>query len=526
LLLTGLALAGPRAAGAADPALEANPDSALALALERIAGAPLSLGEATEAALARATALTEAREGVRAARGAVSRERGAFDPEIFGQAERTGEETPSASPFSGAEVLETENTNVEAGARVLLPLGTEIAASLGTTRSETNSAFASLDPQIDAAGRLSLRQPLLAGFAPSASAPLTAAKRELEAARAQEADAELGVRGRVETTYWDLYAAERDYAVQILIRDRAKAFMDETDMRGRAGLVGPGAVANARVFLAEQEQAVLDREEELDRTSDRLASLMGTRPPGGQVRFRPIDIPPSDFPLVDQEELVAEARRNNHVIEAARRLAASQSVRARGAGWDALPELDLLGSLGGNGLSGTGQDVIFGGDTLKTSIDGGFGDAWRQVREREFPTWSVGLRLAVPLGLRGGRGEHARLRAETARAEAQVVALERALEEQVRATHRELANGSLRLQVAREGVAAAFEQVRIGLIEYRSGRSTAFELVRLGADLATAQQRYSQAMVRTAKAAAGLRQLTGGSYPDAFATSEGEGKRP
>ena len=39
---------------------------------------------------------------------------------------------------------------------------------------------------------------------------------------------------------------------------------------------------------------------------------------------------------------------------------------------------------------------------------------------------------------------------------------------------------------------------------------TAFEVVRLAADLATAQQRYSDALVRTARAAAVLRQLTGG----------------
>jgi hypothetical protein len=50
--------------------------------------------------------------------------------------------------------------------------------------------------------------------------------------------------------------------------------------------------------------------------------------------------------------------------------------------------------------------------------------------------------------------------------------------------------------------------VRIGLIEFSNGRSTAFELVRLGADFAVAQRRYSEALVRTAKASATLRQLT------------------
>ena len=55
--------------------------------------------------------------------------------------------------------------------------------------------------------------------------------------------------------------------------------------------------------------------------------------------------------------------------------------------------------------------------------------------------------------------------------------------------------------------------MRIGVLQYENGRTSAFELVRLGGDLAAAQQRYSRALVRTARAAAVLRQLTGGDYP-------------
>ena len=108
--------------------------------------------------------------------------------------------------------------------------------------------------------------------------------------------------------------------------------------------------------------------------------------------------------------------------------------------------------------------------------------------------------------------ERDRLRAQVVQAEQQLLAAQRAFEEEVRAQHRELARGSRRLELATRGVSASIKQVEIGLLEYRNGRSTAFEVVRLAADLATAQQRYSAALVRTARAAAVLRQLTGGWY--------------
>ena len=205
---------------------------------------------------------------------------------------------------------------------------------------------------------------------------------------------------------------------------------------------------------------------------------------------------------------------HNPDLQALDRDAAALRALERGAVWDARPTLDLVGSLGGNGLSGTAQDVYFPGnpDPVRSDIDGGRGDSMNQVVGRDFPTWNVGFVFALPLGNREGKGERDRYRAEIVRAEQQLLAAQRALEEQVRAQHRELDRGQKRLEIATRGVKASIRQVEIGMLEYNNGQKTAFEVVRLAADLATAQQRYSDALVRTARAAAVLRQLTGGWY--------------
>ncbi len=135
-----------------------------------------------------------------------------------------------------------------------------------------------------------------------------------------------------------------------------------------------------------------------------------------------------------------------------------------------------------------------------------------QAVGRDFPNWNVGFVFALPLGNREGKGERDRLRAQVVRAEQDLLAGQRFLEEEVRAQHRELGRGTRRLEIATRGVAASIKQVEIGMLEYTNGRTTAFEVVRLAADLATAQSRYSDALVRTARAAAILRQLTGGWY--------------
>ncbi len=511
----GLAAQDPESAPAAPQA--AVPDSALALALGRIAGQPLTLEQALLAAAEGSTEAREARAELDAARAAVRRERGGFDPELFGEWRHAGREQPTASFFAGADVLETDETVATAGARWRLRWGTELTATLDSRRREDNNAFSSLHPQYDAAGSLALRQPLLRGFGAAAAGELTAAERSLEAARARQEDAVLAVRAGVEGAYWDLHAAARDHAVQQLVREQARVLLAEATTRVRAGLAGPGQAANARVFLAEQEQAVLDRQEQLDRASDRLATLIGQRPPGGAPRWLAADEPPRAFPPADQQRLVEAALRGNHQLRAAERAVAALAARARAGERDALPRLDLFGSLGGSGLAGTGREIVlpFGAEpeTVRVASTGGRGESLDQVLGRDYPDWSVGVSFALPLGNRALGGERDRRRAEAARAEHQLEAARRALADRVRAGARELEHGEARLAAAREGVAAAQEQVRIGMLEYRHGRSTAFEVARLGADLAAAQQRYSQALVRVARAVAELRRLTAGAYP-------------
>ena len=494
---------------------QAGMDSALAVTLQEIAGEPLSLQEAIRSALEGGSTLARrAAAELASARGTLRRERGAFDPELFADAFKEETEQPTTSPFTGANPLVTERTFGTGGLRALLPFGTELEAAMDGSRIESNSTFSTVNPQFDAFGRLSIRQPLLRGLGPGTSSESKAAKREEEAAVARYDDARLAAEALVEQAYWDLYAAERDLGVQRLIVEQAEALERQAELRARSGLVGPVDVATAQVFLAEQQQAMLDREEDLDRISDRLASTIGRRPRAGLVRFHPVDTPPARFPIEPEQGVVDRAVRENRDLLARERDVDATEARVQGAKWNRLPQLDLLGTLGGVGLSGSGREVIFGTDTLRTNISGNFGDAFSQATSRDFPTWTAGVSLSFPLLLREGRGEYDRLRGEAERLSQEYEEQRRILEEQVRAAHRALVRAERRLEAARLGVDAAREQARIGVLQYRSGQTTAFELVRLGTDLATAQQRFSQALVRTAKAASVLKFLTSGSYPD------------
>lgn len=491
-----------------------NPDSTLQLILNNLEGTSISLMQAQELTKENSTAVRHAEAVYLAAMGTLRKERGGFDPEFFFSLNYENQKTPAASFFSGASVLSTQRTTGATGLRLNLPVGTNLELSLYSTRLKTNSQFAFLNPEDNMFGAITLRQPLLEGFHVSARKNLKQAELNADAAKALYDQQLIRINATVEQAYWSLYAAERDYAVQLISLQRAESLLREAQLREKAGLVGPNQVANAKTFWAEQKLFLIDREEQLDLLSDQFAILIGKRPDSQNVRFITSDDPPSSFSILPVEELIEYSLNNNLELKAVQKNAEIADVLVNSAFWQALPQIDLVGSLTSSGLGGTSQDIIFGGDTLRSSNSGSFSDVLSQVFKRQFPGWSVGVEVSLPIGLRTGLGEHDRLEAGSLSAQQSIIELSRLLEQQIRSSHRELLHGKERLQTARDGVDAAQEQVRIGMIEFQNGRITAFELVRLSADFAAAQQRYSDALVKTVKAASELRQLTSGYYPD------------
>ena len=419
--------------------LGADPDSSMRALLDSLPGTRLTLSQVTAGAAQNSATLKSAEAAYLAAGGATRRERGQFDPELIFGYNYSDRADPASSFFAGAAVLKTVNTDAMAGVRWQLPTGTGIQATLSTVKLQTNSAFAFLDPQYDAFGTLSLRQSLLRGLWVAGKKELAQAGEQERMMKARYDQEMIATATGAEMAYWGLYGSERNFAVQTLIRDRARIFLRDTEFRVAAGLARPSEAATARTFLAEQELLLIDREEQLAAASDGIAELIGVRP---LIRFMTSDAPASSYPLETPETLIELAKGNNLSLEAARADIEAARAMADAAGWEWLPTLDIVGSIGGSGLAGTPQDVIFGSDTLRTQRSGTSNDAISQAVNRDYPNWSVGLELSIPLGFRSGLGEKDRLEAELLSAEQRYIDQERRLESAVLQNYRDVSNGS------------------------------------------------------------------------------------
>lgn len=501
-LLLAIALAAGAARAQNAPAL---PDTSYLGGETESPTLAMTLDEAQALATANSPSTRSASAAVRVARGAMMSEAGVFDPLVSAEGSRVSTDSPVSSPFAGSQLRQR---SLSGGLSWLSPIGTSLAFTLSRTTTESNAPFSTLPRARQTRARVDFVQPLLKGFGLSAArGDLRAAERDLEAATARRQAAVADLSADVEVAYWELYAAERDLSSQRLQRQRAAIFLRDQTLRARAGATGPGAVAAARTFLADEDVQLLDARLRLTTASDALRQTIGISPVDDR-RIHATSEPPTPRVIDPLPAVLERARRNNPSLRAYERDAAAALARYRRANRNAWPSVDAFGGYGGSGLAGTGQVVNFSGQQVGSNFDTGYGPAWNDVWSDKNPDWNFGLRLSMPIGWRADRGEREKQRGNMERSQESLRAQMLALEAAVRQAHREAVLSQDALTAMHELVDAAREQARIGRLEYQAGRTTAYDLVGIEADLAHAELRESQVLVRVARSLVQLDRLT------------------
>jgi outer membrane protein TolC len=487
------------------PPTDAEPDTTYLGGEVEVSALGMTLDQAQHLAVDNSPVGRAALAALRSASGSRMIEAGTFDPAVLASGQRVSTDSPVSSPFNGSELRERDYA---AGLSWLSPIGTSLAVSLTQSQTESNAPFTTLPTERQTGAQVNFVQPLLKGFGPIATrGELHARDRELDAARLRYDSAVLDVSADVENAYWRLYASEHNLNAQRIQRQRAALFLRDAQLRGRAGVAGPGAVAAARTLLADQEALLLQSRLLARDASDELARSIGISP-SRDNRIHCLDDPTPPPPLEPLDAVIRRAFAVNPGLHATEQDTAAARARWRAAEWNAWPTLEAFGSYGGSGLAGISRPIIFGGDTLGTSSETGFGSAWDQVWSNDFPAWSFGLRLVMPIGWRSDRGERERQRGLYEQSQETLRARRLRLEADVRSAYREAESAGATLAAMRELVAATREQARIATLEYQTGRTTAYDLVDIEAQVARAVLRESQAFVDLAHSFTELRRLT------------------
>ena len=170
------------------------------------------------------------------------------------------------------------------------------------------------------------------------------------------------------------------------------------------------------------------------------------------------------------------------------------------------PELDVVATVQNGGLAGTIEQPGVMVDPLLT---GGYGNALGQLVHNNFPTYSVGVQLALPIRNQAARSDVIRDQITVRQQQIRI----RQLEKQIRL---EVTNASIAVDQARETWEATrseriFQEQTVADEQQKLevGASTSYIVIQFQRDLAAARSAEVSALANYQKARAALQRATG-----------------
>lgn len=466
----------------------------------------LDLRDAFALALGRNLDLQVGRYDLALADTAIQQSGGLFDPELSAGVTGDFRRSPSATVLEGADVPESRNTRFNLGLGALLPAGTQVSVGAQTTRSETNSQFASLNPSWSSSMTASLRQPLLDGFGTTVNRAgiLIAESRRDQTAAAFETIL-VDTLQQVERAYWDLAAARAAISVREQSLALAERLLNETRERVKVGTSAPIDLVQSEAGVASRQQDLIVARNQAGNAEDALKAVLGfddaaewlvqidTTESYDAERLHPELRTAIDAALANRPEL-RQQRESLSVLDLNTKVARNAT----------LPSLDLRASYGYSGLGGRIQDF----EPLPEAKSG-FSDSAGQVGDLDFPNWSLGIELSVPLANTDAKSRLAARRFEHEQGKVRLRALEQSVIRQVRVAVRALEDGAANIDAALSSRDLAERNLDAEQTKFANGLSTNFQVLQIQDDLARAQLTLIQAYLSYRQAMAGYLAATG-----------------
>jgi outer membrane protein TolC len=436
-----------------------------------------------------------------------------FDPLLAGTLAFSHISTPQSASFTtGTSALVQHIDTSSIGIQQNLESGTLVSLGLSNTNVNSNSPLAQLNPATNSALSLTVTQHLLQGLG------LAANNFQIRIAKNNREVSDLVFKAQVITTvsaiedlYWDLVSYGENVRVQRDALAANERLLDENKKQVEVGTLAPIEIVRAEAEIAAGQQAVtiaetqvLQQETILKNALSRTGVLSPAVASAHIILTDRVRIPEQE-PIAPIQDMMALAESARPELAQLRILLSNQEIAIRGIKSELLPTLDVVGQLSNNALAGQ----LGPGTGTNSFFIGGYGTVLAQLFARNFPNYSIGLNLNIPLRNRAAQAD---LVNGALALRQQQLGLQR-LENQVRV---DVQNAQIGLQQSRAQYQAAIKQhtlqqqtVDAEQKKLAVGASTTYNVILTQRDLVTAESNEAAAESAYAKAKVEVDRATG-----------------
>jgi len=466
----------------------------------------LTLDEATARALERNLDLAVERLNPMIQDTNLERIHAVYRPTVTSQVGHLARVQPPTSQLNGGTIVQNDTSTYNAGINQALKWGGgDFAFTFNNNKQVTSNVFANFNPTFNNSFSATLSQPLLRDFR------IDGTRQQLKVTLINREISDVQLRGTLATTvanvrnaYWELVFSMQAVDVAKGSLDLAEKLVQDNKARVEVGTMAPLDVVQSDAEAATRRQAVAQAEAARGTAEIALKRLIvnGTDDPVWRATITPVDRPEFRSEPLDVETAVRKALVSRTDLEQARKTLDSNDITMKFLKNQTMPALDAVANYGASGLGGT-QFVRNGtglGSQIISTIPGGYGNAWRTLTGRDYPTWNFAVNFSYPLGGSQADAVYARSRIQRNQTAAQLKALE--LQVATDVTNAALIVESSLKSYEAATVARSLAETRLSAEQSRFevGLSTNFFVVQAQRDLATAQNSELRALLNYRKA--------------------------
>ena len=455
-----------------------------------------------------------------------------YDPTLSGQLNYSKATTPNASVLGGNIVTVTDDRYANVHLMKMFRTGTELTLDSLNERIDTNSRFNQLRPQYKPTLSFSLVQPLLQNFGWDFSYLYVRVAEQNADAAVYTYEATLAnFVQQVIQAYWAVVGAREQVQVTADAKALADRTVDENQARVRVGLLPPVSVLEAQADAAARASDLIQAENALAVARQNLAQLVFFRPAGTFVprTLEPGEVAEPEDVTADLDGSLGIALAERPEIEASARGVTVQQLNEKIASNALLPQLNVVGSYGVNGLSGTAQPAtvnftptvfptpVAGAHCVPVSSGKGFtcdfsgppSEAYNRLVSNDFNAYAVGVQVSVPLSNAYAESQYTASRIARSEAELNHRQLLSQVTLEVRQAVANLASSRQRIDTTRVARELAEENLRNQQKRHEVGMATTKDLLDFQSRLTAARGAEVQATIDYANSVAAWRRAEG-----------------
>jgi len=439
-----------------------------------------------------------------------------LDPTLFALASYQHASIPQSNTFLiGTDALIQTTRSVQLQYAQTWDFGLTAQLTYASSHYRVNSDFFTVNPYTSGDLDLQITQNLLQGFGSAVNGRnIRVQKNNLKVSNLQFQLQVIATVSAALNLYWDLVSFNQDLSARRQEVATAQQLLDDNKRQVQIGALAEIEVTRAEAQLYSSQQDLVVSQTNLQQQEIVLKNALcrnGISAAGlDNVAVVPLDkiqIPAGDD-LRPLPELVNEALARRPEMSQARLNIESNEMNLVGIRNSLKPTLQVFAELTNNGLSGQ-LAALGAGAPGADFLAGGYGNLLGQIFRRDFPNYSAGLSLNIPLRNRAAQSDYATSLLELRQNQLN-------LRKNTNQIAVDLQNAVIGVQQARVRFEAAskareLQQQTLAADQrrYALGAATVFQVIQDQRDLASSQSSEVQAMANYTHARISLDQALG-----------------